>query len=366
MTTIYLIRHAEAEGNLYRIVQGQRDSTLTDRGWRQVRALETRFEGVPIDAVYSSDLYRARATATAISRPRGLSVRGVPDLREIRVGEWEELTFGEIAYRDPVMLENFGRHMDLWHVPGAESPREALDRAWKFLNRVAAEHDGQTIAVVSHGYILRLLLSKIEGMTLEQTGSVPHGDNTAVSLLEYDNGAFRLLFRDDNRHLQTEAYLQQETSGKRKNALETGLRFRELPPDDPLSAELGAEAFDSVGRPFRRERYVSDAETRTTLAAYLGERTAGLAQIGPEPGQISILYLRDAYRRKGMGVQLIGQAVIRARARGGTHVRTAAPPERAPFFRACGFAPIGPAENGYTLWEKDIRFPKLDAGPDHD
>ena len=51
MTTIYLIRHAEAEGNLYRIAQGQDDSILTDRGWRQVKALERRFDGVQIDEV---------------------------------------------------------------------------------------------------------------------------------------------------------------------------------------------------------------------------------------------------------------------------------------------------------------------------
>ena len=305
MTTIYLIRHAEAEGNLYRIVQGHRDSALTDRGWRQVKALEKRFEGVHIDAVYSSDLHRAMATATAISKPRGLITQGVPDLREIRVGEWEELTFGEIARRDAQLLENFGKHMEQWSVPGAESPQEVLDRAWKFLNRIAAENDGKTIALVSHGYILRLALSKIEGMTLEETGKVPHGDNTAVSLLEYDGGAFRLIFRDDNSHLKTEAYLKGEKTKKRKNALETGLWFQELSPDAPLFAELGAEAAQAVGEAFDYARLASDAQGRMTLAAYLGEKPVGLAQFDPASGWISILYLRETYRRKGMGIQLV-------------------------------------------------------------
>ena len=72
MTTIYLVRHAEAEGNLYRIAQGQNNSNLTDRGWRQVRALERRFADIPVDAVYSSDLYRTCATASAIYKPKGL------------------------------------------------------------------------------------------------------------------------------------------------------------------------------------------------------------------------------------------------------------------------------------------------------
>ncbi|MBQ9618459.1 MAG: GNAT family N-acetyltransferase [Oscillibacter sp.] len=342
MTTIYLIRHAEAEGNLYRIVQGHRDSNLTDRGWRQVRALQKRFAGVHVDAVYSSDLYRARATATAVSKPRGLPIIGAPDLREIRVGEWEELTFGEIARRDPVMLDNFGKHMELWHVPGAERPADVLDRAWRFLNRVAVKHDGQTVALVSHGYILRLLLSKIEGMTLEETGTVPHGDNTAVSLLEYDGGQFRLVYRDDNSHLLTPEYLAQETTKKRKNALETGLWFREIPSDDALVSEAAGRA---------------DAEI--SLAAYQRDELAGLVQLGPELGRIAALYLREPFRRKGLGVQLIGQAVMRTRKRGGSLVYAAAPPEYAPFFRACGFAPRELPENGNTVWGKDIRIPEL-------
>ena len=56
MTTIYLIRHAEAEGNLYRIAQGQHDSNLTDRGWRQVQALARRFAGIQVDAVYTMEI----------------------------------------------------------------------------------------------------------------------------------------------------------------------------------------------------------------------------------------------------------------------------------------------------------------------
>ena len=74
MTKLYLIRHAEAEGNLYRIAQGQYNSIITDRGWRQIRALERRFAEIPVDAVYSSDLYRTCATASAIYRPKGLEL----------------------------------------------------------------------------------------------------------------------------------------------------------------------------------------------------------------------------------------------------------------------------------------------------
>ena len=58
MTTIYLIRHAEAEGNLYRRIHGWYDALVTENGLRQIQALEQRFQGEHFDAVWSSDLYR--------------------------------------------------------------------------------------------------------------------------------------------------------------------------------------------------------------------------------------------------------------------------------------------------------------------
>ena len=72
MTTIYLIRHGQAEGNLYRRCHSWHNGLLTLKGREQVKALEKRFEGVSFDAVYSSDLYRAMSTAGAIYRPRAL------------------------------------------------------------------------------------------------------------------------------------------------------------------------------------------------------------------------------------------------------------------------------------------------------
>ena len=75
MTTIYLVRHAEAEGNLYRIAHGHYNSCITDdRGCRQIRALAERFRDVPVDAVYASDLIRTRTTAQSIYLPKGLQL----------------------------------------------------------------------------------------------------------------------------------------------------------------------------------------------------------------------------------------------------------------------------------------------------
>ena len=163
MTTIYLIRHAEAEGNLYRIAQGQYNSILTDRGWRQVHALEKRFEGVHIDRVYTSDLYRTCATSSAIYKPRGLQPIRRRELREICVGVWEQKCWGEIARRDPEQMKNFSKHLHLWEVEGGESPYAVRDRVLREIRRIAEENDGKTVAVFSHGCAIRLVLAELQG-----------------------------------------------------------------------------------------------------------------------------------------------------------------------------------------------------------
>lgn len=83
VTTVYLVRHAEAEGNLYRIAHGQYNGLITDRGYQQLHVLKKRFDDVHIDAVYSSDLFRARTTARAVYEPKGLELHLEPAFREI-------------------------------------------------------------------------------------------------------------------------------------------------------------------------------------------------------------------------------------------------------------------------------------------
>ena len=95
MTTIYLIRHAEAEGNLYRRIHGWYDALITDNGFAQIAALQRRFQDIPIDAVWSSDLYRTMTTARAVYVPKGLELHTDPGLREVHMGDWEDKPWGE-------------------------------------------------------------------------------------------------------------------------------------------------------------------------------------------------------------------------------------------------------------------------------
>ena len=150
MTRLYLIRHAEAEGNLYRVAHGHCNGLITNyRGYQQIDALRERFRKVDIDAVYSSDLYRTQITARAIWLPKALPLHLEPAFREICMGEWEDHTWHELNVKYPEEMYNFNRRADLWRVPGAETAQQVVDRFIPALERVARAHEGGTAAVFS-------------------------------------------------------------------------------------------------------------------------------------------------------------------------------------------------------------------------
>lgn len=364
MTRIYLIRHAEAEGNLYRIVQGQDNSNLTDRGWQQVKALEKRFADIHIDALYTSDLYRTCATASAIYKPKGLEVHRCKDLREICVGDWERQTWGDIARTQPHEMMQFCEQLHLWHMNGAETAQQVLDRMRRAVLAIAAENDGKTIAIVSHGDAIRFLMAQAQGLPLSRADEVPIGQNTAVNLLEYEDGKLRVIFQGDTAHLETPEYLSACKPRRKSDPLEPGLWFRSPEGAEEKAAlvSLVGEAWAESGMTsaFKEETLLADIPRRPTL---LGRNTrgeiVGLVQLGPEAGWISLALIRRDCRRRGFGVQLIGQAVQWTRARGGEalYIALAAGSAAAEFFREYGFFPTKETTpDGRRVYTKDIRF----------
>lgn len=359
MTTIYLIRHAEADGNLYRIAQGQYDSSITTRGRQQIHALARRFRQIHVDAVYSSDLYRACVTASAIYKPKNLPIHRCPELREICVGEWEGKTWGEIAREQPEQLHYFTYQIHRWHVDGAESPQQVQERMLDALRHIIAEHDGQTVAIVSHGCAIRLLLSALEGEPLENLTSKT-GENTAVSLLKAEDDQIRIIFRDDSEHLQNPAF--GEPIQKRANALEPGLYFQplNLPQDADFLLDCVRESWAEQGYAFSSKRLLQNAEQRPTFLGFLGEKPISIVQFHPEKepnyGWISLYCVKKAYRNRGYGAQLLGQSVNYYRRSGIDFLRIALskgdPAKNT--FRKLGFTPMSMTQSGRRIWEKSI------------
>ena len=167
--TLYIIRHAEAEGNLYRRIHGWYDSLITENGYHQIAALEERFRHVPIDAVYSSDLFRTRTTAGAVCRPKGLPLQTRADLRELSMGVWEDRTWGEAAHFQPEHYLRYSTCDPGWKNEGGESRQEGRRRIRAAILDIAARHPGEQVAVVCHGDIIRCLQAEALGVPVEDT-----------------------------------------------------------------------------------------------------------------------------------------------------------------------------------------------------
>lgn len=199
MTEIYLIRHGEAEGNVFRRIHGQYDSLLTPRGHRQVKCVEKRFENIHIDACYSSDLTRTSLTARSIYIPKGLKLHRDPRFREVNLGIWEDLPFGYLDRYEPVQMNNFNNDPIAWIVPGAERYEEYTHRFIEGMRDAAAEHDGGTVAIFAHGAVIRGTLARL--FFADDVSKLPYCDNTGVCKLRYDKGSFTYEFLNDNSHL---------------------------------------------------------------------------------------------------------------------------------------------------------------------
>lgn len=369
MTRLFIIRHAEAEGNLFRRIHGHYNSNVTYDGLKQIKALQERFRDESVDVCYSSDLVRTRVTARAVYEPRDLPLRLEPGFREVNLGPWEDLPFGLLEQQQRDRLAAFSHRPREWHVDGAEDYDRYQRRFLDTLEMVAQRHDGKTVAVFTHGCVIRAML---EGLFPEREAG--HCDNTGVTLLEYDGGTFREVYRNDNRHLPVElsTFAKQNWWRKDKVRRDQNLWFRPLGDDPQWYIQCRREAWEGVYGPdsfHDGAAFYQDALTRAggdpwaICQAMLGQEPAGLLQLDPRKGAdqgigyIPFLYLLPQYRRQGLGIQLIGQAVSHYRRLGRTHLQLAVSPENPgaiAFYERYGLTRAGNLSGaGKTLWLMD-------------
>ncbi len=363
MTTIYLIRHAEAEGNLHRRIHGWYDALVTDNGFCQIGALEERFRDIPVDVVYASDLYRTKTTARAVFRPKSLDLHTDPELREIHMGDWEDRTWGEVRHFDPKGMAAFNRSDPAWQAPNGESLADVGRRVEGAVRRIAQAHPGQTAAVFSHGTAIRQLLANLRGVAPEDWHALGHSENTAVTCLTYEEGQFQILFEGDASHLDSSICTlgRQAWWRKDRKAEDINLWFRPLDwaAEKPLYLAARREAWTSthgVDIPFDGEGYLRDAEDHLSrspwavTAAMAGEEIAGLLQLDTRrysedgAGYIPFCYINPERRDQNLGIQLIGQAVAFFRPLGRDRLRLRCAPynlRAQHFYQKYGFVKTG-------------------------
>ncbi|MBS7224538.1 MAG: GNAT family N-acetyltransferase [Clostridiaceae bacterium] len=331
MTTIYLIRHAEAEGNVYRRCHGIYDSLLTPKAYEQLPYLAERFADVPLDAVYASPLYRARHTAKAIADRKGMQVIIRPALHEIDMGDWEDRTWAILPREYPEAYAVWRTRPWECTVPGGESVLGTGDRVLHELHQIAAERPNQTLAVVSHGSAIRSILCRVLHLAPEQITDIGWGDNTCVAkLLFMEDGSVRAEYWNDASHLPQELSTFASIGWSDNKGIPSTVQvwFR---PYDPKSAEDRALLLQFVHEQYR-SAYGTDALLdeaaklaqadaasavlrRAVSFGMLEDKAIALVFLDaanrsrPNVGMVGCYCISSEYRGHGLSQQILGQSI---------------------------------------------------------
>jgi broad specificity phosphatase PhoE len=188
--TIYLIRHGHTEWNEQGLLQGQGDSPLTKRGIAEIYTRAEEFKTISFNAVYSSDLGRAKTTAELITKHHQLAVVTNELLREKHFGRLEGRKWSKVKEelrdelkRRETLVENERKQHKFF--PEMETDEEGVARLITFLRQVALVHLSHKILVVSHGGVMRALLVHLGYATHQQLPSETIA-NTGYVVLESD------------------------------------------------------------------------------------------------------------------------------------------------------------------------------------
>ena len=349
MTQIFLIRHAEAEGNMYRRVQGQSEQPLTARGREQAASLAPRFADMEITAVYSSDYARAEDTARGALGDRDIPIVRDKRLREMCFGVWEGLPWGEVAWRWPEQMAFFRGDASRWDVPGCESLAHTQERMLDFVLDMEKKHPGGNVVAAGHSTSIQALMARLHGIPFNDA---VYPANTAVALLQVENGVCRVVYENDDSHLKAApfvpvmgAYDLRFTRFDMTNGRE---RYLACYRDAWQVAHGSLTGFQAEN--CWRAAAARAAESPESLqAAWRREDFAGVLALdesrgaGRGLGWIAFCYIVPELRGHHCGIQLIGQAAARFRALGRRAMRlTVAPGNPAlAFYRWAGFVPAG-------------------------
>jgi broad specificity phosphatase PhoE len=189
-TRVLLIRHATCDP-VGHILAGRTPGIgLNEDGRAQAAALAAALRTEPLSAVCSSPLQRAMETAAAIAAPHGLPVLEVAGLQEIDFGEWTGSSFADLA--GDATWHDFNVLRGTTRVPGGELVLEVQARAVAALLLLVQQHAGASIAIVTHGDVIRAVLGHLLGMPVDNLLRLEIAP-AAVSTVVFDGRSPRVI-----------------------------------------------------------------------------------------------------------------------------------------------------------------------------
>ena len=202
MTTLLLVRHGLSATNKARVFTGQFDAPLDPLGHLQAACTADYLsETYHVDAIYSSDLSRAMDTARPTAEKFGLPIHKEPEIRELDVGEWQQISHVEAEKRYPEEYRIWKTNIGFAQCPGGESYAVMQKRCEAALKRIVEENDGKTLAVFTHGGSIRVLVCSWLGQGLENVHEIPLAPNASVTVVRFTNGKAEVVEMGHDAHL---------------------------------------------------------------------------------------------------------------------------------------------------------------------
>lgn len=203
-TWLYLVRHGATEANerVPYILQGCGiDLPLSATGEKQAAAVARLLQTYPIRHVYSSRMVRAQQTAHAIARALDLDLRSLEQIHECDVGRWEGMDWESIRRQYPEEHERFRENPEIHPNLGGESYGDVLRRSRPVILDLLHRHVGESIAVVAHNIVNRVLLADLLGIGVHRAPSIRQA-NGCVNLIRFQHGKAEVISFNAQFHLE--------------------------------------------------------------------------------------------------------------------------------------------------------------------
>ncbi len=201
MTRIILVRHGQTEWNRVERFRGRAELDLDETGMRQAEATARRLAQWPVSALYTSPLKRAMRTAEALGRRLDVTVQTSPGLTDIDFGLWQGLSLEEAAQQNSAVYARWLESPERVKVPQGESLEEVRARAVAALEDILASHDDETVALVSHKVVCKVLILSVLGLDNSHFWQVEQ-DMCAINLFEARDGFLSAARLNDTCHLE--------------------------------------------------------------------------------------------------------------------------------------------------------------------
>jgi broad specificity phosphatase PhoE len=200
-TRILLIRHGQTTWNVENRFRGQVDVPLDETGRWQARVTADYVAARwPLKAVYTSPLGRAVQTAEPIAEAQGVQVHLLDGLMDISFGEWAGKPLSEVEHIWPERFETWFAAPHTVRFPGGEELADVLERVTGALEEVTRRHEGETLALVAHTVVNRVLLCAVLGVGNEHFWQLAQ-DTCAVNGITWDGKGYFLEWMNDTSGL---------------------------------------------------------------------------------------------------------------------------------------------------------------------